>query len=1079
MVTFKSFDNIVLDMIQQLRLTQPSLDTKPATVARDLMVDLQAQQVSEVYEALREISSLQSISNVTGQDLTNYASNYGVTRQSGTKAIGTVVFTFKNIDSDITISAGTLVRTANGLPFSTVSTISITTSQANSLRATATRLRDQLNTAGITDEFAVEASVEANSAGSIGNIASYAITLTNASDANNITNLSSFTGGSDLESDAALRSRILAAFAGTNVGTAVGYRSIVLNLASSIDALVVEPGDTLMTRDGTVTVTDSDGTVTVSEPGTGGRVDIYIMGENLQAGTDSFVFNDLSGRGDPTDSNNDFIMGQSSLTADTNLTLNSRRVATLAEGAEVPTQPISNIVSVSGSSSGPNFIEQYTDSADNLQGNYALIKDTGAAGGSPFGLDKFVWTSDRIELEGESSVKGEHNSIDELTFTDVLKVGAIDQEVQVTNENSTVSSSNRSYVTVNHTPVKTVTRVFNLTTGERYTILDQNPDGSGDTNTTGRVQISGRTLPTASDILQVDYIWVFPHDQYIDFDNFDPRDILDEAQDSVEWGFSNYIRDEFATAVLDSYNNLTVTTTYPISRILSVNTYETEAAVVSSQSTITVSKAVSNIHSITDTALSGNPEIYNTSEGDGSYSNLVITLPTDTIAESGDSATVVYNLVDISEVDGYDVATALNNVITLNPYTVVSSGTSVRVNYVADFLNLLPTTNIAALPVSTDGFNSFVDVGGYQPVQNVYSGSVVVTNQRRSPSNLSITTSNIPDSGTLRVVGTTVNKVTDAVFTSTSTSLDFSIPIRVAEGLSTSATIPTTIYVARIVSLEAVTLSTTNEVQSVVTDYDLTNYAIRNSQWDRADAIEQTSLSRTGAVLTSTDTNTGNPIRTGTILRATFYYAKQNDSEDLFYSRNGTAITDKRFGAISSISRISGFQNSSGTISGRMLIDSFNQPLANITYLADYDYTAPKENERITINFEYNKLIVDATQAVEESRPITADVLNKAATKIELDVEAIIIVLDDFSNKETTVRQDVTNNISATLNASALGTTLDESDISANAYNVAGLDRIRITRFNRTGVSGTVLSVIAEKNEYLAAGTVTVTVEER
>jgi len=1079
MVTFKSFDNIVLDMVQQLRLTQPSLDTKPATVARDLMIDLQAQQVSEIYEALREIAALQSISNVTGQDLTNYASNYGVTRQSGTKAIGTVVFTFKNIDSDITISAGTLVRTANGLPFSTVSAINITTSQANSLRATATRLRDRLNTAGITDEFAVEASVEANSAGSIGNIASYSITLTNASDANNVTNLSSFTGGSNLESDAALRSRILAAFAGTNVGTAVGYRSIVLNLASSIDALVVEPGDPLMTRDGTVTVVDSNGTVTVSEPGTGGRVDIYIMGENLQSATDSFVFNDLSGRGDPTDSNNDFIMGQSSLTADTSLTLNSRRVATLSEGAEIPTQPVSNIVSVSGSSSGPNFVEQYTDSAGNLQGNYALVKDTGAAGGSPFGLDKFVWTSDRIELEGESAVKGEYNSIDELTFTDILKVGAIDQEVQVTNENSSVSASNRSYITVSHTPVKTVTRVFNLTTGERYTIIDQNPDGSGSTNTTGRVQISGRTLPTASDILQVDYIWVFPHDQYVDFDNFDPRDTLDEAQDSVEWGFSNYIRDEITTAVLDSYNNLTVTTTYPISRILSVNTYETEVAVVSSQSTMTVSKAVSNIHSITDTTLSGNPEIYNTSAGDGSYSNLVITLPTDTIAESGDSATVIYNLVDISDVDGYDVATALNNVITLNPYTVVSTGTSVRVNYVADFLNIMPTTNISALPVSTDGFNSFLDVGGYQPVQNTYSGSTVVTNQRRSPSNLSVTTSSIPDSGTLRIVGTTINKVTDAVFTSTSTNLDFSVPIRVSEGLSTSAIIPSTIYIARIVSLEEVTLSTSNEVQTVVTDYDLTNYAIKNSRWDRANAIEQTALLATRALLTSTETNTGSPIRTGTILRATFYYAKQNDSEDLFYSRNGTAITDKRFGAVSSISRIAGFQNSSGTVSGRVLIDSFNQPLPNITYLVDYDYTAPKENERITINFEYNKLIVDATQAVENGRPITADVLSKAATKIELDVEAVIIVLDSFSNKETTVQQDVTNNISATLNASALGTTLDKSDISANAYNVAGLDRIRITRFNKTGVLGTVLSVTAQKSEYLAAGTVTVTVEER
>jgi hypothetical protein len=147
--------------------------------------------------------------------------------------------------------------------------------------------------------------------------------------------------------------------------------------------------------------------------------------------------------------------------------------------------------------------------------------------------------------------------------------------------------------------------------------------------------------------------------------------------------------------------------------------------------------------------------------------------------------------------------------------------------------------------------------------------------------------------------------------------------------------------------------------------------------------------------------------------------------------------------------------------------------------LVDYDYTAPKENERITINFEYNKLLIDATQAIENKRPITADVLAKASAKIELDVDAVIIVTDDFSDKETTVKQDVADNIAATLNASALGTTIDSSDVKANAYNVAGLDRIRITRFNKTGVLGTKLSISAQKSEYLASGIVYVEVEER
>jgi hypothetical protein len=932
--------------------------------------------------------------------------------------------------------------------------------------------------AGITDEFAIEVSVEAQSEGSIGNVAAYSVIISSISEAANVTNLSAFAGGSDLESDAAFRSRILAAFAGTNVGTAVGYRSIVLNLPAALDALVIEPGDPLMIRDGTVAVTDAYGNQIVSEPGTGGRVDIYIMGENLQAGTDSFVFNDLSGVSDPTNSNNDFVLGQSSLTADDTLTLNSRRVATFSEGADIPNQPVSNIVSVSGSSSGSNFVEQYADSAGNLQGNYALTKDTGFASGSPFGLDKFVWTSDRINLENESVTKGQYNSIDGLSFTDVLKIAAIRQEVQVTNENSSVSSSNRSYVTVNHIPVKTVSRVFNLTTGERYTIVDQTPDDSGSTNTTGRVQISGRTLPTASDVLQVDYTWVFERDSDVDFDNLDPTDSSNLAQDSVEWGFSNYIRDEASTAVLDSYDNLTVTTQYPISRVLSVNTFEQVEGVVSSQLTVTVPKAITNIRSMTDLTVSGEPEVFDTHLGDGNFSSTLITLPTDTLAQSGDVILITYNLVDISEIDGYDAAASLNNIITLNPETATTTGTTVRVNYVADFLNLLPSSNISELPISTDDLNSFTGLDGYQPVQNTYSGTVVVSNQRRSPSNLSMTVSNIPTQGTIKIVGVTINKVT-AVFTSTSPTLDFSIPIRVAEGLSSGATIPTTIYVARVTSLEAVSLSTSNEVQSVLTEYDLTNYAIADSMWDREGAIERDSLAQTVVALADTSTNTASPITTGTVLRATFYYAKESDSENLFFSRNGTAITEKRFGHITSINRLSGFQDSSGTTSGKLLIDAFNQPLVNSTYLVDYDYTAPKENERITINTEYNKLIVDAAQAVENSRPITADVLTKAATKVELDVWVKIIVSSDFSDKETTVKQDVTDNITSTLSATALGTTLDSSDIMANAYNVAGLDRIRIIGFNKSVESGTTLSVTAEKSEYLAPGTVTVEVEER
>ena len=1083
MVRFKSFNDVVLSMLERLRLSQPQLDTKPGTVSRDLFVDAQSWEVGQIYELLQEIASLQSLANMSGDDLTNYGFNFGATRRTGTKSSGQAVLTFRSITADITISAGDIVGTRSGLSFSAISTTTVRTSDSNSLRATATRLREELDTAGITDQFALEITVQAQSIGASGNIASYAITSHNISGVNSVTNVASFSGGSDAESDASFRSRILASFAGANTGTSLGYRSIVLSLADTVDALVVEPGDPLMTRDGTQTTVDSYGNTIVSEPGTGGRVDVYIMGSNPQAGTDSFIYQDSSGRGDPTDALNNFILGQSSLTPETTLSLNSRRVAALAEGADIPEQPVSSITSVAGSSSGSNFVEEFEDSVGNTHGNYRLEKDTGAAAGSPFGLDRLVWISDRIELEGESRTKGSFNAIDALSFTDLLEVTGIAQDISVTNENSSVLSSSSSFVIVAHTPVRTVSRVFNLTTGERYTISAQNPDGElGALNTTGRISITGRTLPRASDVLQVDYLWVKSFRADVEFDTMNPSDCLNPAQDSVDWGFPNYIRDEVVEAQTDAYGNLFVVTEYPISRALSVNTFISETLAVGGtavRKTITTTQTVTNIRSILDTS-QNNAEVYNTAEADGSFSNLLIVLPSDTLADVGDSVTAVYSLVDLLDVDGYESGTVQNRTISILPATAVSPGTPLLVNYVADLENLLPSMELSDLPVSSDGYNSFTEAtDGYQPFLDLYNGSNVVANMRRTPSYLKVATSSIPAQGILEFTGITHNLVSDVYTVTSPDVIDLAALIRTAEGLGRNAAIPTSISVVRVMKLEKVTLAVTGDVQSVDAEFDLTNYALNNKRWDLANALENTTLSSTQIDVANVATNTSISITTGSHLRATFYYAKINDSERLFFSKSGTLITNKAFAKLDSVGLVSGFADSSGSVSGKAVIDTTTQPEQNATYSVDYDYTAPKQNERITINFEYNKLIVDATRAIEEGRPITADVLGKQAGEVKLDVAAAIIVLASFSTSAETVRQNVANNITATLNASGLATTLDRSDIETNAYTVEGLDRIRITYFNKTGVDGTVESVTAEKSEYLAAGTVTVTTETR
>lgn len=1076
MVTYRSFNDVVLNILSKLRLSQPNLDTKPSSVSRDI-IDAFAAQVAEVYDELKNVADIQSIFNLSGADLTNLGTNFGLSRRTGSRSTGTGILTFRSIDTDITIAISSVGRTRGNDSFITTATTSVKTSDANSLRSTANRYTTELQLAGITDNFALEVTFQAQNIGSVGNISSYQLISHNIPNVNGITNITSFTGGSDLESDSAFRSRILSSFIGANTGTALGYRSIILNVSEIIDALVIQPGDPLMIRDGTDVGYDSDGNLIVTEPGSGGRVDIYVMGENPQSGTDSYIYRDQSGLKDPTNSKNNFIMGQNSLTPSTNLTINSRRVYALAADGTVPNQPIISISSVKGSSSGTNFEEEHITSSGITKGNYKIIKDTGSAGGSPFGLDKFAWISNFIELKNENRTKSTFNSVDPLAFTDVIKIPLIQQDIIITDENSYIPSSGSAYITLQHIPVKTVTRVFNLTTGERYVIAEQNPDGNtGDTNTTGKIKISGSTLPKTSDILQIDYIWIHSYDPYIDFDGLKPsQDRLNTNTDSIEWGFSNYIRQEIGTINIETNGLRFIETGFDISKVISVNTFKYESAVVGVNKKLVVSNPIKNIWEIRDNSILGNPEVYNTKANDGVFSNIQITMPSDTIANVNDNVNVLYNLVDYMNIDGYDASGRITGNKIILPTKTLASGTQVLINYVANFDILIPQTNITQLPIIGDSLNGFNNVDGYQPFQNEYSGSSIIKNIRRSPSKLKITSSNIGSNGVLSVVGTTINKVS-GVFTVTSKNkIDFASLIRTSEGILSTAAIPSNITVSRVVNLQKVTTNSIGNITAYLTDYSLKNYTLLTNIWDKDDAAIDTTLTRSQMRLGS---NQVVVFAVGTKLYAEFYYAKTNDIEQLYFSKDGIKITDKTFGYISGIDRISGF-SSNGTVSGNIVVKTFNQPSQNDIYFVDYDYIAPKSGERITINYNYNKALVDGTNEIEEVRPITSDVLVKAAKKVELDVTAYIIVSLNYSTLSETVRQNVANNIASTLNAISLGSILDSSDIINNAYNVDGLDRIRIIKFNKKNTSGSKLSITAQKDEYLAAGIVTVTVESR
>lgn len=1079
MARIRSTNDIILSLIDYYRSVQPLLDTKPGSVTRDVVIDGPSTQLARLYEELAGISNLQSLSLTIGASLDRLGQNFGAVRQRGAKATGPALFTFNVLDADISINKGTLVRSNNGQTFTVVNGLTINAALASTFRATAARFRSDLEFIGITDQFAAEVLVEATISGIQCNIPKYSIVSTSVAGISNVTNISPFGGGRDTEDDATFKNRILAIFSGANTGTALGYKNAALGDPSVIDAIVIEPGDDLMTRDGTEVYVSEDGTRTIISEGTGGKIDIYIFGTRIQEIVDSFIYQDLSNTGSPTHPANDFVLGQ--IAGDVNKTVLKKRLDNLLAGI-LPNQPVNSIISVSGSLSGGNFIAKSTDSLGRVSGNFEVIKDTGAFAGSPWGFDRLHWISNKISDLEEDKTKISFNGQDPISFTDLIKIGACQQNIPVNNENSTASSRDRSSIQLSHFPVTNVTRVFNTVTGERYVVSDQNPDGDGSVNETGRITIRGQTLPAVSDTLQVDYTWVFNYDPTFDFDDrltsTNPRTV----QDSIDWGFSNAIRRERAT-LMSSGSSLLVTVTHPISAIVSVNVFEENSGVITLSSgrlAVITSAEVSNVISIV--RASDGAELYNSNNANGTFSGNTIFLPTDTIGSFGDSVVVTYNATDVfnaSTQGGFN-----NNTITIVPSTSATAGLQVEVNYIANINTLLPSILLPSLPAIRSGnafdTNTSSDIGT-QPTTHILSGTgEILKNLRIAPSNLGLTISGSVSPGIVTITGTTLFLAADIVYTVGTAGLKQNIASAIKSflGLETNQSIPSNVSMARITKVERVRATSNLDVLEVLNTYDLRGYGLRDNSFVKEESIIDSSLSATEIMLPSTPDNLSSIPSVSDRIRITFHIAVSGDSENVSFSRSGLLHTNKRFALISTIALSSGF-TSAPSAAATLTITSLNQPLTRSRYKAFYDYTAPKINERITIRYNYDKLLTDVTLAVENTRPINADVLSKAAVSIPVDITMNVVVTESFKNNTEIVKQNVKDAVTSALNATSLGTVIDGSDLIKEAYGVDGVDRVRILFFNKNGESGSVLSIQASKNEFIEANTVLISIETR
>jgi hypothetical protein len=1145
----------------------------------------------------------------------------------------------------------------------------------------------------------------------------------------------------------------------------LGYLNSALSVTGISDAYVAGPGDPLMTRDGSIAQL-VNGVLTVTSEGSGGEVDIFILGSQLVQNTDTFIYQDKSNNNDPTNVKNNFVLGQ--IIDDAGKTVAQKRISDIASGV-LPSQPVENIVQVTGSISGGNFTPYAVDQYGRVTGNYELLKDTGIYAGSPWGFDTFHWVSNQITGFSEALIKGQYNGQDALTFTSVQLIPQMQQNISITNENSIVNT-NRSLIQLLHTPATNVTRVFNVTTGERYVITNQNYNNTGIYNTSGFIQISGNTLPAQSDGLQVDYSWIVNYDPYSDYDGLLDVDNPRTVTDSVDWGLGDSVENEkIVFTSLPGNNFFQGNASNLVDSVITAKTFlEVDGYVQTVAAGIYINRLsviVSNLANATTsvdsiTLKNTNIEVFNTAQNNSNTTNSIIVvgiqllnvttiiLPTDTVAQPGQSVTVSLNGTDVflantgqgnssgfqitiptSQINttatsiilkvtylaaitnlfssaitslpasragnGYllsnnngftnfsqvNLARRENQIVQLNlsnqfyielilpsaNYSLASSqvvvvirlsdgaelwnynnaGTVVvgtdgnfqliltgfntpvaadrvlAVYYATDlqraqpfsysntpiktysgvlaidpgtgeftlplnqftsqssgvaFSIIEPNTNIVLFSV-TDGYlvsqgssatissvatnfsslasltnqklkitgttnpnnNGLYDIQSYNLLTNIititevlnnitddqisvirlsdgqevwnYSGTIDVPNNRllipvTPPYNVNdkvfvmfynfnilrkgltrligTTIDQVTNVGTVSITGTTLNLAQNIVFTLTSTGLkiDLTAALQTALGLPFTATIPSNIYIAKVVTLQQVNIvSTSNPIvlQTLVT-YDTLNTELANNLFYPDTMLQNTSLTNLNFILPSTVNNTlnvngqNNLPTLGDQMQVTFYYATTNNQENLAYTRIGTLYTNNRFALINKIFISGGFSASQST---SFTATSFTQPALGSRYNPTYNYLAPTQNERIVINYNFNQLVGITTLNIEATRPVTADVLVKEDTLIELDLTMNVVINPSMLSSTTIILQNLRNAINAALTTNLAGQYIDQITLINIAQGVSGINLARILYFNVTGTQGSILSFQALNNQFFAPNNVILNTEVR
>lgn len=1075
----KSFSEIVNSMIERLRISQPNLDTKIGSVSRDLFIDIQADEIQKLYALISAISEKQSFATASGRDLDLIARNFGISRNSGSLSSGLVIFTTSNLVTDISIPEGTEVSTRSGISFRTIGSFVMSPAQKNVYAGNATRVRSVLNRAGINDQYAIEIPVQATTRGTASNVSSFQINQNSGPLELNVINSQATSGGANSESDSTFRARIFSLFNGSNTGTSIGYKNAVLGTSGVIDALVVEPGSSLMLRDGSEVISSDDGSLSIVNSGTGGKVDIYVLGSNLVQVTESFVFRDKSSDGNISDDKNDLTLGYSGI--DLNKTNLQRRLDSFNSG-NFPLQPVNSIVSVQGNISGV-FSEEGSENA-----NFRLEKDLNPdTGGSPFSQDKIKFISNRKFVTGEQLSKGDTSSGDNIKFFGEPDINSVYQDIFVIAEKATVDSLDRSKIRLRNKNISSIGSITNLNTGEQYSYDSINIED--ELEQFSEVRISGNKLPTKGETVSVSYTFRMFFDKNINFQsNTNYIFENDEMKEKIYWGSNDYIKEESSEVSRNNDDsNYIVELSQNIEDVISVYTYSEELDLEVKEDDVglfvDVQESVKNIISV---KRSNGIDLTVKDKSLFVFKNARIYFPPKSEVALGEEIDVKFNRVDFFNIDSGEGSYYENIVVLPSDQSFIDAGLNVKldsifnsfstiyIDYISSKGSVIQEQELSSLPVSgsddtnslTNKFGAIVD-GSYHPIEYSYQFGSIASIKRMSPCFIKLSVNSPFSNGVIRFSGTTLSKI------------NVEIPGTLFDGNKFDLSSPIKTFLKKNFVPNTVRVAKVSKVLLDGESLDIIGYKINNNIYDKETSVNDASLSNFSFGLAETKNNNNISFSSGSTFEIEFYLENSSDSEDIEFIQSGEKYTGKIYSRISSIDVISGFRDNQGSISGTISVSRMDKPEENSSYFCDYNFKSPIDGERITVNYTLNRLIIDSTKSIESVRAITSDVLVKEAESLLVDCSALIVVSDEITESKDIVSENVQNQITNTINSTELGGSVSISSIISSGSTIDGVEAISINKLCESGNEERLTFIKALDNQTIVPGTIDVKVVSR